>query len=102
MTEPEQWMAECTVDTALDGQTWPVTVRIGSPTSRPTGDWTCRVAIQGEPFEFDSAIAGVDSFQALVLAMGFIANSVEGMAEARGITLTVHGEPARFRIPTWS
>ena len=53
-----------------DGACVPVRVGVGSPFPHPKGDWACEVFADGlRVWEGSNAICGVDSWQALILAL---------------------------------
>jgi hypothetical protein len=100
--DDEAWLAERELEASGDGHSWTIRVRLGPPVPQETGGYRCRVVLDGEPFGFDGAFSGQDEFQALVLSLGFIASSLETMAEARDIVLTYNGDTdIGFRTPRW-
>ena len=73
--------------TAEDGETRPVTVRIGKPIRTPgANDFFCEVQIEGLGRDRIHNIYGLDQFQALQLALSFIAIIATVVHHHRGET----------------
>lgn len=59
--------------THSDGTAHPVQIGVGQPSPHPDGGWTCPVSALGlKLWEGSRDIAGVDSWQALILALTFL------------------------------
>jgi uncharacterized protein DUF6968 len=75
-----------------NGERIAVTVAIGHPFHTPEGDWGCPVTISGL-HEGIATIYGLDSFQAICLAITFVRNRLASFLADRGrIVLPETGE----------
>ncbi|MFD7597433.1 DUF6968 family protein [Kitasatospora sp. NPDC059812] len=75
--------------TAPDGTQSPVLLEVGLPCRDPEGpDWYCPCRITGHPGVGDrvTAIFGVDSLQALQLALTRFPGELSGLNDAAGLT----------------
>lgn len=68
-----------------DGSCRMIQLRIGRPYPDPKGDWSCPVAVDGWHGEF-RPIHGIDSWQALLLALRFLEGLLAAEVE-RGLVL---------------
>jgi hypothetical protein len=66
----EDVIAERAID--ADGVTGAVQVRIGRPVADPEGDWSCPIQVTGIGSDAPLSVAGVDSLQALTLALDML------------------------------
>lgn len=67
-----------------------VTVTIGKPVQKPSGDWACPVDIQGIPTPARDSVYGVDAVQALQLAFETARQSLKNS----GLALAMEGMDA--------
>ncbi|MFK0049908.1 DUF6968 family protein [Streptomyces sp. NPDC090741] len=76
-----------------DGETFPVTLRLGAPypDPNPDGDWICPCRLDGLS-DITYEIHGVDGLQALTLAAEVLRGRLTEAAQDRGLTFTWGGE----------
>jgi len=72
-----------------------VTVEIGTPAAVPGSDWGCRVRIRGLSPRVDTTIFGIDSIQALELALVYSGSVLTSSREFVSGHLRLWDEPAR-------
>jgi uncharacterized protein YuzE len=78
-----------------------VVVTIGLPIEEPTGEWSCPYRIDGlAGWEHDRKVTGVDSLQALELALAMVRAALGGSHEAKEGWLSWDDEPADRRPHT--
>jgi uncharacterized protein YuzE len=76
-------------------------VTIGLPIEEPTGEWSCPYRIDGlAGWEHDRKVTGVDSLQALELAMTMVRAALAGSHEAKEGLLSWDEEPTDGREHT--
>src|SRR5256885_8275384 len=66
------------------GRVRKATVEIGTPAAVPGSDWGCRVRIRGLSSEVDRTVFGVDSVQALSIALMYSAHDGYFLARVLG------------------
>jgi hypothetical protein len=71
------------------------TVEIGTPAAVPGSDWGCRVRIRGLSTEVDRTVFGVDSVQALSIALMYSGMMVTSSREFLGGRLHLWDSPAK-------
>ena len=76
----------------VDGQTQPVSVRLGKPVQENGGPWWCPYLIEGPSFRLQFRMAGEDSMQALVLAQKTILVELEVLARENQGSFTWLGD----------
>jgi hypothetical protein len=92
-------IASLTLDAeAPDGERFAVTVEIGAPYHRETGEWACPVALVGLYNRLPDA-CGEDSFQALCMAASLAQDLLQGFQE-KGGTLLIKGD--RFQLEPYA
>jgi hypothetical protein len=72
-----------------------VKVEIGTPAAVPGSDWGCRVRIRGLSDPVDTTIFGIDSIQALSLALVYSGMTLTSSREFLSGRLRLWEEPAR-------
>ncbi len=72
-----------------------VTVEIGTPAAVPGSDWGCRVRIRGLSKEVDRTVFGIDSVQALSIALMYSGMMVTSSREFLEGRLHVWGKKAK-------
>ena len=78
-----------------------VVATIGLPIEEPTGEWSCPYRIDGlAGWEHDRKVTGVDSLQALELAMAMVRAALAGSHEAKEGWLSWDEAPADGRPHT--
>ncbi|WP_222871412.1 DUF2283 domain-containing protein [Nonomuraea sp. PA05] len=78
-----------------------VVVTVGVPYEEPTGEWSCPYRIDGlDGWEHERKVSGLDSLEAVELAMITVRAAVAGSHEAREGLLAWDEEPARQRART--
>jgi hypothetical protein len=88
-------IASLTLDAeAPDGGRFSITIEIGTPYHRETGEWACPVALAGL-YERLSDACGADSFQALCLAASLAQDLLQDFQE-KGGALLIEGD--RFQL----
>ncbi|MFI7637228.1 DUF2283 domain-containing protein [Nonomuraea sp. NPDC049400] len=61
-----------------------VTVTVGVPYEEPTGDWSCPYRIDGlDGWEHERKVTGLDSLEAIELALAMVRAALAGSHEAR-------------------
>jgi hypothetical protein len=75
---------------SADGATFNVGLEIGAPYQIEEGEWACPVTLRGL-HEGLPDIRGVDSFQALCLAIGLALTLLQNFVD-KGGTLSAHGD----------
>jgi hypothetical protein len=84
-------VAQLTLEaTSADGDHFAISLEIGTPYRRESGEWACPVALHGLMDKL-SDICGEDSFQALCLAIGLAQSLLQGFRDGGG-TLRVEGD----------
>ena len=91
-------MNEVVAERELIGETvargrFPVRIRIGKPYPASDVDWACPVAVEGMEWPFPD-MHGVDSLQALTLALYIARQSLEDFLEKGGTLFWPEGEAA--------
>ena len=71
---------------------FPVRIRIGKPYPSDV-DWACPVTVEGVDWPFPD-MHGVDSLQALTLALQFARHALESFLQKGGTLFWPEGEPA--------
>lgn len=79
-------------ETAVRGR-FPVRIRIGKPYPANDLDWACPVKVEGMEWPFPD-MHGVDSLQALTLALYLARQSLEDFLQKGGSLFWPEGEPA--------
>jgi hypothetical protein len=69
-----------------------VRIRIGKPYSSDV-DWACPVTVEGVDWPFPD-MHGIDSLQALTLALQFARHAIENFLQKGGTLFWPEGEPA--------
>ncbi|MET7331458.1 DUF2283 domain-containing protein [Nonomuraea sp. NPDC005650] len=78
-----------------------VTVTIGVPYEEPTGDWSCPYRIDGlDGWEHERKVTGVDSLEAIELALAMVRAALAGSHEAREGLLSWDEAPSGRRPQT--
>ncbi|NJP95329.1 DUF2283 domain-containing protein [Nonomuraea sp. FMUSA5-5] len=78
-----------------------VVVTVGVPYEEPTGEWSCPYRIDGlDGWEHERKVSGLDSLEAVELAMVTVRAAVAGSHEAREGLLAWEEEPAGRRART--
>ncbi|AQZ60791.1 unnamed protein product [[Actinomadura] parvosata subsp. kistnae] len=78
-----------------------VVVTVGVPFEEPTGEWSCPYRIDGlDGWEHERKVSGLDSLEAVELAMVTVRAAVAGSHEAREGLLAWEEEPAGRRART--
>ncbi|SEG91196.1 Protein of unknown function [Nonomuraea solani] len=78
-----------------------VVVAIGVPYEEPTGEWSCPYRIDGlAGWEHERKVTGLDSLEAVELAMAMVRAALAGSHEAKEGLLTWDDEPAGQRAQT--
>jgi hypothetical protein len=77
------------------GRARKVTVEIGTPAAIPSSDWGCRVRIKGLSSPVDRTVFGVDSMQALSLALLYSGTMVTSSSEFLNGELDLWDSPAK-------
>ncbi|MFC7099349.1 DUF6968 family protein [Nonomuraea rubra] len=78
-----------------------VVVTVGVPYEEPTGEWSCPYRIDGlDGWEHERKVSGLDSLEAIELAMITVRAAVTGSHEAREGLLAWDEEPAGQRPRT--
>ena len=92
-TKPSQIFAERSFEVTEGQQKKPVTLRFGIPMTSGNGDFFCDVQLLGLGNDGDRAdkIYGLDSLQALQLAIRFAATYLNDLKE-KGLKITFEGE----------
>jgi hypothetical protein len=70
----------------IDGRSTPAVLRIGRPQEHPEGDWVCSVQITGLGEDEVYEAAGVDSLQALVMALQMARTTLQAHRRTHHIT----------------
>ncbi|HYT77616.1 MAG TPA: hypothetical protein VEL79_22870 [Vicinamibacterales bacterium] len=78
-----------------DGRVRKVTVEIGTPAAVPGSDWGCRVRISGLSTAVDRTVFGVDSVQALSIALVYLGMMVTSSREFLDGRLHLWDSPAK-------
>jgi|HubBroStandDraft_3_1064219.scaffolds.fasta_scaffold238589_1 hypothetical protein len=92
-------IASLTLDAeAPDGERFAITVKIGTPYHRETGEWACPVALVGL-YERLSDACGDDSFQALCMAAS-LAQDLQRDFQEKGGALLIEGD--RFQLEPYA
>ena len=91
-------MKEVVAERELVGETsaggrFPIRIRIGKPYPASDIDWACPVTVEGMEWPFPD-MHGVDSLQALTLALNFARHSLEDFLKKGGALFWPEGEPA--------
>jgi uncharacterized protein YuzE len=75
-----------------------VVVTVGMPVEEPTGDWSCPYRIDGlAGWEHERKVTGVDSLQAVELAMAMVRAALAGSHEAKEGLLSWEDAPSGQR-----
>ncbi|MGR6916897.1 DUF6968 family protein [[Actinomadura] parvosata] len=78
-----------------------VVVTVGVPYEEPTGEWSCPYRIDGlDGWEHERKVSGLDSLEAVELAMVTVRAAVAGSHEAREGLLAWEEEPGGRRART--
>jgi hypothetical protein len=68
---------------SLDGRPFTIEIEIGTPYQREHDEWRCPVALNGL-YDRLAEAAGIDSFQALCLAISLVQELLQGFCEDGG------------------
>ncbi|MDX3109160.1 DUF2283 domain-containing protein [Nonomuraea angiospora] len=78
-----------------------VTVTVGVPYEEPTGDWSCPYRIDGlDGWEHERKVTGVDSLEAIELALAMVRAALAGSHEAKEGLLSWNEAPSGQRPQT--
>ncbi|MFB4275628.1 MULTISPECIES: DUF6968 family protein [unclassified Nonomuraea] len=78
-----------------------VVVALGVPYEEPTGEWSCPYRIDGlDGWEHERKVTGLDSFEAVELAMAMVRTALAGSHEAKGGLLAWDDAPEGKRART--
>ena len=72
-----------------------VSVEIGTPAEVPGSDWGCRVRIKGLSSPIDRTVFGIDSIQALEVALMYSGKTLSSSSEFRAGKLEIWNKPAK-------